>query len=148
MAVTAAGVVLALAVRIFVLAACRIHSSSMVPALLPGDRVLVNRMAYVLGPVRRGDVVAFRREGRLIVKRCTAGPGDSVRTIGSGFRLPAEGEQLWFLTGDNADSSYDSRMYGPVPASEIIGRVMLIFWSVNDEDPLSVRWSRIGTPVR
>lgn len=121
----------------------------MVPALLPGDRVLVNRMAYVLGPVRRGDVVAFRREGRLIVKRCAAGPGDSVRTAGGGgFRLPAEGEELWFLTGDNADSSYDSRAYGPVPASAIIGRVMLIFWSVAEEDPLNVRWSRIGTPVR
>lgn len=120
----------------------------MVPALLPGDRVLVNRLAYVVGPVRRGDVVAFRREGRLIVKRCAAGPGDSVRTAGGGGRLPVEGEELWFLTGDNADSSYDSRAYGPVPASEIIGRVMIIFWSAAEGDPLDVRWSRIGTLVR
>jgi signal peptidase I len=152
--VLTASALLALGVRLFVITACRISSSSMAPTLLAGDRVLVNRAAFLFGSPRRGDVVAFRRGERLVVKRCTAGPGDSVRLAdGRAMRLtgpegvPAD-EQLWFLTGDSAEASLDSRFYGPVPAGDIVGNVMVVFWSTDGEDPLAIRWARIGMPVR
>jgi signal peptidase I len=36
--------------------------------------------------------------------------------------------------GDNRDDSYDSRYWGFVPAANIIGRPLLIYWSVRGAD--------------
>jgi len=51
--------VVALVVKSFLVQAFFIPSSSMEPTLLPGDRVLVNKLAYRFGDVGRGDVVVF-----------------------------------------------------------------------------------------
>jgi signal peptidase I len=57
-------VLLALAVAIFIktflVQAFFIPSSSMEPTLMPGDRVLVNKLAYRFGDLSRGDVVVFQ----------------------------------------------------------------------------------------
>jgi signal peptidase I len=91
-AVVAAAAV-ALAVRAVALDGYRIPSGSMAPTLLPGDHVLVSRLAYglrvpfsgvrLLGSAdpRRGDVVVFespRAPGRDVVKRVVGVPGDVV----------------------------------------------------------------------
>jgi nickel-type superoxide dismutase maturation protease len=78
---------------------------SMLPALHPGDRLLVVRD----GRARPGDVVAvtdLRLASRTMVKRVAgAGPGGIT------------------VLGDNAGASTDSRTLGPVPPSAIRGRV-------------------------
>jgi signal peptidase I len=85
-------VLLALGVRAFVVEGVRIPSGSMAPTLLPGDRVLVSRLAYGPRvpftafrpwgqPPRRGDVVVFedpRVPGHDLVKRVVGVPGDVV----------------------------------------------------------------------
>lgn len=94
-------VFLAVLVRLFAIEAFQIPSGSMVPTLLPGDQLLVSRLAYGLrvpfgGPVilsgpapERGDVIVFRdpadRE-RVVVKRVAAIAGDVLE-----FR----GEEPW-----------------------------------------------------
>ena len=50
---------LALLIKTFLIQAFYIPSSSMEPTLLPGDRVLVNRLAYRFGEPARGDVIVF-----------------------------------------------------------------------------------------
>lgn len=40
-----------------------IPTSSMSPALRPGDRVALSRLAYRFSPVRRGDIIVFTTEG-------------------------------------------------------------------------------------
>jgi signal peptidase I len=55
----AAAVVLAIAVRAFAADVRWIPSGSMAPTLVPGDRVLVNKLAARFGDVRRGDVIVF-----------------------------------------------------------------------------------------
>lgn len=34
-----------------------------------------------------------------------------------------------FVLGDNRDNSYDSRFWGPVPAGDIQGKVLYVYWS-------------------
>jgi len=41
----------------------------------------------------------------------------------------------YFVMGDNRDDSQDSRYWGFVPQENIIGRPLVIYWSVRDFDP-------------
>ncbi|MCI0355312.1 MAG: S26 family signal peptidase, partial [Acidobacteria bacterium] len=40
-----------------------------------------------------------------------------------------------FVLGDNRDHSLDSRYWGFVPQENIVGRPLLIYWSVADPTP-------------
>ncbi|GAA1277257.1 hypothetical protein Psi02_75820 [Planotetraspora silvatica] len=81
----------------------------MLPALRPGDWLLVRRGAAI----RAGDVVVARRPHGLIVKRA--------------FRLTEEG---WWVESDNqqAPGRQDSWNFGAVPTGEILGRVVARYW--------------------
>ena len=41
-------------------------------------------------------------------------------------------EGNYFVMGDNRDDSSDSRYWGFVPRENIVGRPLLIYWSVRD----------------
>jgi nickel-type superoxide dismutase maturation protease len=81
-----------------------VSGDSMVPALQPGDRLLVLRRAKA----RVGDVVAVadpRRPSRILVKRVAdRGPGGLT------------------VLGDNPPASTDSRILGPVDPDAVRGR--------------------------
>lgn len=86
--VVVGAVLAALLVKTFLFQAFRIPSESMVPTLLVGDRVLVNKVSYKLHEVHRGDVVVFTRPEKLedpsgtepedLIKRVVAVGGDTV----------------------------------------------------------------------
>jgi signal peptidase I len=40
----------------------------------------------------------------------------------------------YFVLGDNRDDSEDSRYWGFVPRANIVGRPLLIYWSMRDTD--------------
>ena len=42
-------------------------------------------------------------------------------------------EKSYFMMGDNRDNSEDSRFWGFVPESHIIGRPLFVFWSYEDD---------------
>ncbi len=101
----AIAVVLALGVRTFVLEPFKIPSGSMIPTLLVGDYILVNKFAYgvrmpftgtqlvPIGKPTRGDVVVFRfpDDPRLdFIKRVVGIPGDVVELRGSRLYLNGE----------------------------------------------------------
>lgn len=124
---------------------------SMEPELYNGQRVLINRYAYLLTSPKAGDVVVFlpngNRNSHYYIKRVVAVPGDTVQIIGG--RLYVNGEQVvderydkmaeagiaenplvlgvdeYFVLGDNRNSSEDSRSanIGPVRSRDILGRV-------------------------
>jgi len=51
---------------------------------------------------------------------------------------------MYFMMGDNRDNSDDSRAWGFVPESALIGKAYLVFFSWNSAKH-DVRWRRIGT---
>jgi nickel-type superoxide dismutase maturation protease len=79
----------------------------MQPALLPGDRVLVSRWSRP----RPGDLVVLRDP-----------EGQSTFLVKRFVERSAQGHYV--VRGDNPNVSRDSRMFGPVPPSLIIGRVV------------------------
>ena len=81
----------------------------MEPAYRAGDRLLVNRLAYLRHPPRAGDAVVLRDPGdpgRLLLKRVT---------------YVADPRHIIVL-GDNAAESRDSRHFGAIKRSLIIGK--------------------------
>src|SRR5437763_84910 len=50
------------------------------------------------------------------------------------FQIPSESMENTLLMGDNRDESLDSRYWGFVPRENVIGRPLLIYWSVRDID--------------
>lgn len=72
---------LAHSIRTHVLQAFHVPSSAMVPGILPGDRILLNKAVYKTQAPERGDVVIFTHpDDRSLdyVKRLVALPGDTV----------------------------------------------------------------------
>ena len=128
-----------------------IPSESMAPALRTGDHILVTR--YLAGTPGRGDVVVFAWPpdgSELMVKRIVGLPGDLVdarlgRLRIGGYTLPepyvlraattgAIEPHLvpagsFFVLGDNREESVDSRVWGPIPASAVVGRARMVLWS-------------------
>jgi phage repressor protein C with HTH and peptisase S24 domain len=86
-----------------------VKGESMLPALRPGDRLIVRLGALA----RAGDIVVAKRGAGLIVKRA--------------FRRTPEG---WWLESDNqhARGRRDSWDFGAVPDRDITGRVVGRYW--------------------
>jgi len=84
-------------------------------------------LAHVRSPVSVGDVVVLQHPHRrgTICKRVLGLPGDQVLYY-RGLLVVPDGH-VW-VEGDNPANSADSRQYGPVPASLIIGRVVARVW--------------------
>lgn len=79
---------LALIVKTFLVQAFSIPTGSMEPTLVPGDRVLVNKIAYRVGDVGRGDVVVFRDPSYREPDRSALGAVVHWIAQGIGFSLP------------------------------------------------------------
>ena len=154
-----AAVVLALLMRTFLVAAFFIPSESMEPELQIGDRLLVSKLSYRIGDPSPGDVVVFRTPEQLrdprtaeLVKRVVAVGGQRVGAVDgrliidgtpvdedylvtdvytSDFGPVAVPDGHYFVMGDNRFSSQDSRYFGPIHESEILGRAFARFWPPN-----------------
>ena len=162
---------LALGIRAFVFQAFSIPTTSMVPTLDVGDRILVLKAFFNWHQVREGDIVVFTHPprdhcpgpaGTDLVKRVIALPGQTIYSAGGilyvdgrrlhepylppddplgppipdatrqdPFRVP-RGE--FYVMGDNRAISCDSRFWGPIKGSSIIGKAVMLMWHDNLPD--------------
>ena len=132
-----------------------VRGDSMSPTLRDGDLIHVRRVSGKGASYRRGSIVVAEMpspsgDDSLLtnVKRVVGLPGELVR-VGSDGAVSIEGISLsepylvgapavpgpgllwlcdddaYFLMGDNRADSGDSRRFGPIPASNIIGKMWL-----------------------
>ncbi len=151
--------VIVLALNTFVARATWVEGPSMEPSLYQNQRLIIERISYYTHPPRRGDMVVLRLPQHPkppLIKRVIALPGEIV-TISDGQVL-INGQALYepylnqktypgmaprlvpeeqvFVLGDNRGFSNDSRYFGFVPFSSIIGRACFRYWPPSEIGPL------------
>lgn len=148
-------VIASILVRSFLLEVFYIPSGSMEPTLDIGNRILVDKLSRSPG---RFNIVVFKRPPtdtvgpkniKYLVKRVIGLPGNVIssqhcQVLINGKVLPEPflpkgtctksiapqrvPRGTYFVMGDNRSDSYDSRYFGPIKASSIVGRVIMRIW--------------------
>ena len=105
--IVAVALVVALLLRVFVVQSFYIPSASMSPTLQVGDRILVNKLAYHLHGVGRGDIIVFRAPPKVastcdttdqdLVKRVIGLPGETISRMEVELRPRLFRDGTWIL---------------------------------------------------
>ena len=146
-------VVVVIPIRIFIISPFIVDGASMHPTFENLDYLIVDEFLYHFRAPARGDVVVFRYPGNpsiFYIKRIIGLPEETVSinhgiitiTTASGNSISlAEpyivnedatytknvslNSEEYFVLGDNRPNSSDSRVWGPLPRKDILGRVDL-----------------------
>ena len=125
--------------------AFKIPTASMESAVHQGDYVLADKTAYNRMAPKKGDVVIFvypDDRSKKFIKRIEALPGDTVATVnGTKEKVP---HGYVYVLGDNRENSYDSRQFGFIPLSDIVGKARQVYFSSGIK---GILWERIGTTI-
>lgn len=142
-----------LPLRLFVAQPFIVSGSSMDPTFANGDYLIVDQLSYKLNNPHRGDVIIFRYPNdpsKYFIKRVIGLPGETITIRGNITTItgPEHDEPLtleepfvefsssndisvtlekdeYFVMGDNRRASSDSRVWGPLPRDNIVGRAFL-----------------------
>lgn len=147
--------------RSFVVQPFLVSGSSMEPNFNNGNYLLVDELTYRFREPSRGEVVVFKypeNPSSFFIKRIIGLPGEKVVIDGGKVVvLNSNGESValdenylppiqakeegrfeaslaageYFVMGDNRNFSFDSRSWGALPQSDIIGVARLRLWPVN-----------------
>lgn len=151
--------VLAILIKTFVAQTFYIPSPSMEKTLLINDRVLVNKLAFRVGDVHRGDIVVFKRPPKEtdtsitdLIKRVIGLPGDTIesrngvvyvngKALSEPYLAPGMPtndlpptvvpSHHYFVMGDNRTNSFDSRRFDAIDKSYLVGKAELRIWPLN-----------------
>lgn len=152
-------VLISFALKMFVLDSRIVPTSSMVPTIDAGDRIIMLRFPYFFGGrPQTQDVVVFAPNEEFesnddLLKRVIGLPGDVVEVKenkvfvnGAALSEPYLNESpqyeygpvtvpegCYFMLGDNRNRSRDSHMWDDpfVPFSSVKGKVVLCYWPTN-----------------
>jgi signal peptidase I len=148
-------VAIALVIRLVLFTPIVVDGESMFPTLHDGERLIVNKVVYLLKEPERGEIVVFHAtQGKDWIKRVIGEPGDTVEVIDGklyindelfnepyleldngyvmeDFKVEVPANEL-FVMGDNRANSRDSRNIGTIPIDSVVGRAELVFWPIGD----------------
>ena len=129
---------IALFLNHFVIVNANVPTGSMENTIMPGDRLVGNRLAYKFGEPQRGDIIIFRYpvdEKEIYIKRLIGLPGETLKISDgkvyiNGSETPLEEDYLkeewvirndgieleipedcYFMMGDNRNNSADGRFW-------------------------------------
>lgn len=149
-------IIIALFIRSFIFATSIVEGESMDPTLEDGERVIFNKIIYLIDEPERGDIVIIQRPNKNYVKRIIGLPGETIE-VNSGelfinndkyaqtflseeaqrqtgtFGPITVPENSYFVMGDNRAISKDSRNgLGFILKGEIIGKSEVIIYPFSE----------------
>lgn len=149
-------------IRTFLVQPFLVSGASMDPTLEDGNYLLIDELTYRFREPERGEIIVFKYpKDRSIfyIKRIIGAPGDIV-VIGGG-KVSVNGISIkeeylsdpytggsasvklkndeYFVMGDNRAHSFDSRNWGPVKKSDIVGITRLRILPLNELTVLQYR---------
>ena len=134
---------------------CLVVGPSMEPTVESSQRLLINKVEYVIHAPQRGDIIVFQPPDKAqpdYIKRVIGLPGDTVE-VRSGhvyvngkildepyikaapnytFAVQKLAEDSYFVLGDNRNNSNDSHNGWTIPRESIVGKAWLRIWPPND----------------
>lgn len=143
-----------LVIYLFIVQPNQVKGASMENTFHSGEYIFTSKISYKFGPIKRGDVIIFKspKNNEIeLIKRVIAIPGDSVmiqnetvyvnnkpivenyiknptQLISGGAVVEGETTQILegflFVMGDNRGGSSDSREFGPIPQTLMVGQVI------------------------
>ena len=140
-------------VIVFLYQPVKVEGTSMMPRLVDQQRIFVNKFVYHFEEIQRGDIIVFRfplNSSKSYIKRVVGLPGDDVEIargelIVNGDHVPEPYvlEQYsdrrsyplvrvepghHYVLGDRRNTSNDSRTWGTVERSSVIGKAVFAYW--------------------
>lgn len=150
-----------LPVRYFLIQPFYVKGASMEPNFYDHEYLIIDELSYRFRQPDRGEIVVFRYPNdpkQFFIKRVIGLPGETVEVAGGVVKiyndrnpngiLLDETQYLdqdftattrtvtlksneYFIMGDNRVASLDSRYFGPIDSSAIVGRVWLRGWPLD-----------------
>ena len=157
--IAAIALVIVLPIRYFLFQPFIVKGESMAPNFETGDYLIVDELSYRFSTPERGDVIVFKYPkdvSQKFIKRVIGLPGETVDVKNGEVSVVTNGKTIvlneiylpknlktigevqttlkqneYFVLGDNRDYSYDSRSWGVVPKSDIIGKALLRIFPIS-----------------
>lgn len=147
-------------VRYFLIQPFYVKGASMEPNFHDHEYLIIDEISFRFREPKRGEIVVFRYpldHRQFFIKRIIGLPGERIKVSAGrvivynnehpqgqaldessylsvytrGDKDIQLGNSEYFLLGDNRDASLDSRVFGPVNESALIGRVWLRGWPLD-----------------
>ncbi len=147
-------------VRSYLIQPFLVKGASMEPNFQDGNYLIIDELSYKIRAPERGEVIVFhypRDPKQYFIKRIIGLPNERVEIKNQEVRiynkdnpngqkvdekyLPADiitrgnlteqlGSNEYFVLGDNRQASSDSRVWGSLPAENIVGRTLVRAWPI------------------